>query len=199
MQNKVIALDADGVLLDYNLAYAYLWEKVYGVFPEEKNPDAYWNKDRWDIRRLSGSEAASFHAHFNESFWSSIPLMPGATEACQMLIDAGYELVCVSAISRKFQKSRLINFRNFELPISQVIATENDFSVGNPKLAALKSLSPDIFVDDFLPCMKDVPSSIHCALIDRNPYGSPNFGCDLSQIQSKHSDILEFSKWWLDR
>lgn len=34
-EKQVIALDADGVLLDYNLAYAYAWKNAFGVMPEE--------------------------------------------------------------------------------------------------------------------------------------------------------------------
>jgi hypothetical protein len=37
---KIIALDADGVLLDYNFAYAKAWERVFGALPEERNPQA---------------------------------------------------------------------------------------------------------------------------------------------------------------
>jgi hypothetical protein len=33
-----VALDADGVLLDFNLAYAHAWEKAFGRFPAERDP-----------------------------------------------------------------------------------------------------------------------------------------------------------------
>lgn len=38
----LIALDADGVLLDYSLAYAHLWERAFGYFPKELDKNAYW-------------------------------------------------------------------------------------------------------------------------------------------------------------
>lgn len=45
----VIALDADGVLLDYNLAYAAAWQRAFGFYPRERDRCAYWAVDRWDV------------------------------------------------------------------------------------------------------------------------------------------------------
>ena len=45
----IIALDADGVLLDYGLAYAGAWQKAFGQIPRERDPLAYWPIDRWDV------------------------------------------------------------------------------------------------------------------------------------------------------
>ena len=41
----IIALDADGVLLDYNRAYAGAWERAFGQRPAEADPHAYWAMD----------------------------------------------------------------------------------------------------------------------------------------------------------
>lgn len=50
MTNRVIALDADGVLLDYGLAYATAWPKAFGVYPRERDAKAYWPIDRRLLR-----------------------------------------------------------------------------------------------------------------------------------------------------
>ena len=50
----LIALDADGVLLDYSLAYAHLWERAFGYFPKELDKNAYWPLDRWEVEALDG-------------------------------------------------------------------------------------------------------------------------------------------------
>jgi len=42
MARRIIALDADGVLLDYGLAYAGAWQKAFGTYPAERDPLAYW-------------------------------------------------------------------------------------------------------------------------------------------------------------
>ncbi len=61
----LIALDGDGVLLDYNLAYARAWEKATGRYPAERDLKAYWAMDRWDVKRLSGENLERFRTCFD--------------------------------------------------------------------------------------------------------------------------------------
>lgn len=44
-----------------------------------------------------------------------------------------------------------------------------------------------------------VPTSVHAALIMREPNGSPNVGEDLALAHSKHEDLSGFARWWLNR
>ena len=69
--HRVLALDADGVLLDYNLAYATAWRRAFGRYPDLRNPHAYWAADRWDVERLSGEALHRFRAGFDAQFWSA--------------------------------------------------------------------------------------------------------------------------------
>ena len=92
----IIALDADGVLLDYHTAYRHAWEQAFGHLPKLRDPIAYWPLDRWDVHRLEGVELAKFRECFNQNYRSSIPVIPGAVSARKKLSDAGYELICVS-------------------------------------------------------------------------------------------------------
>lgn len=121
----IIALDADGVLLDYHHAYARAWAKAFGRLPAVRDPLAYWPIDRWDVRRLAGDELAQFRACFDHHHWSSIPAMPGAVDACHALVAAGYELLCVSAIEPQFAMARLQNLRQCGFPIERMVATSN--------------------------------------------------------------------------
>ena len=41
MASHIIALDCDGVLLDYDRAYASAWQRAFGEFPREVEPLAY--------------------------------------------------------------------------------------------------------------------------------------------------------------
>lgn len=195
--NRLIALDADGVLLDYALAYARAWAKAFGELPTLRDPQAYWPMDRWNVRRLEGSELAVFRACFDHEYWSSIPPISGAIDACQTLVDAGYELVCVTAIESHFQASRLKNLRDHGFPIERVIPTVHRDDLVSPKAAALRALNPVAFVDDYLPYLRGIPSSIHAALIMREPNGSPNSGNDLALAHSRHVDLENFAAWWL--
>jgi len=101
LTGRVIALDVDGVLLDYAAAYAQAWERAFGVAPALRNANAYWPMDRWQVDRLEGEALAHFRSFFDEQFWSSIPPVFCAQEACQLLSDTGFELICVTALDAR--------------------------------------------------------------------------------------------------
>lgn len=195
----IIALDADGVLLDYHHAYARAWGKAFGALPALRDPLAYWPIDRWEVRRLAGDELAQFRACFDRHYWSTIPAIAGAVDACHALVAAGYELVCVSAIEAPFQAARLSNLRDAGFPIERVIATDHAGIDASPKAAALHELRPVAFVDDYLPYLRGIPAGIHAALVLREPYGSPNAGDDLVWAHSRHANLTDFTNWWLSR
>lgn len=195
----LIALDADGVLLDYHQAYACAWAKAFGAMPAIRDPLAYWPIDRWAVRRLVGEELAQFRACFDHHYWSTIPAITGAVDACHALVAAGYDLVCVSAIERQFEAARLQNLRDCGFPIARVVATEHVGVDASPKAAALRELEPVAFVDDFLPYLCGIPAGIHAALVLREPNGSPNIGDDLTWAHSRHADLADFTTWWLTR
>ncbi|HYD62837.1 MAG TPA: HAD family hydrolase [Noviherbaspirillum sp.] len=195
----IIALDADGVLLDYHHAYARAWAKAFGTLPSLRDPLAYWPIDRWDVRRLAGDELAQFRACFDHQYWSTIPAIAGAVDACHALVAAGYELVCVSAIEAQFEMARLQNLRDGGFPIARVIATSHAGIDVSPKAVALRELKPVAFVDDFLPYLRGIPAQIHAALVLREPNGSPNAGDGLAWAHSQHADLAAFAAWWLNR
>ena len=62
----IMALDADGVMLDYNLAYARAWERHFGETLIELDPHAYWAIDRFNARHLEGDELKGFETAFDE-------------------------------------------------------------------------------------------------------------------------------------
>lgn len=195
----IIALDADDALLDYHHAYARAWAKAFGGLPAVRDPLAYWPIDRWEVRRLAGDELAQFRACFDHHYWSTIPAIAGAVDACHALVAAGYELVCVSAIEAQFEAARLRNLRDCGFPIARVVATANAAVDVSPKAAALRELQPVAFVDDFLPYLRGIPAEIHTALVLREPNGSPNAGDDLVWAHSRHADLADFTTWWLNR
>ena len=65
--------------------------------------------------------------------WESLPAMPGAVEACLRLDDAGYELVCVTALESRFQKARLNNLKALGFPIRRVITTGHQEGDRSPR------------------------------------------------------------------
>jgi len=194
---KTIALDADGVLLDYNAAYRLAWQKAFGELPELRDENAYWAIDRWNVRHLDGKDLAHFRKYFDENYWATIPALPNAVQACEALINAGFELVCVTAVESQFEQARFKNLQECGFPISKVIATSGIGYGISPKAAALRELNPLAFVDDFLPYLRGIPIGIHAALIMREPNGTPNTGEELKLAHSLHSDLSDFASWWL--
>jgi hypothetical protein len=199
MRKSIIALDADGVLLDYSSAYATAWERAFGARPTERDPTAYWPIDRWNVPRLSGAGLERFRACFDDQFWSAIPAIGGALEACIRMHHAGYDLICISALEARFEASRLRNLRDLGFPIERVIATPLHATADSPKASVLNTLMPIAFVDDYLPYFRGVAPGVHKALIHRQRTGSPNVGLDLSSISSEHADLAGFADWWLTR
>jgi phosphoglycolate phosphatase-like HAD superfamily hydrolase len=196
MPSTLIALDADGVLLDYNQAYASAWARAFGKPPGLRDPQAYWAIDRWHVERLTGDALGQFRACFDEEFWRTIPPIDGAVEACWDLVELGYSLVCVTALGPAFAEARAKNLRSHGFPIDRVIATSNQLGDRSPKADAIDRLSPVAFVDDYLPYHRGVASHVHKALILREPVGSPNIGPDLARIDSQHVDLRAFAASW---
>ena len=199
MARNLIALDADGVLLDFHLGYAGAWQRAFGQLPLERDKLAYWPMDRWQVERLDEAKRAHFRMHFDELFWNSVPAIEGAVEACHRLHDAGFDLVCVSALDAPFEAARLRNLRDHGFPIERVIATGHAPGERSPKADAIAELAPLAFVDDYLPYLRGLPVDVHTALVLRAPNGSPNTGAELSLARSLHDDLADFAGHWLAR
>ena len=197
MTRPLIALDADGVLLDFHWAYANAWQRAFGSFPRERDPLAYWPMDRWDVERLDEARREQLRAHFDEQLWSTMPALPGALHACQQLHDAGFELICVSALDEQHGGARLRNLRELGFPIHRVVATGNAAGSRSPKADAIEALRPQAFVDDYLPYLRGIPAQVHTALVLRAPNGSPNSGAEMSLAKSVHQDLADFVEHWL--
>lgn len=197
MKKKVLAFDADGVMLNYNEAYPGVYQKAFGKLLELVRPDAYHATNAYGLTLTPGTvEHDQFFAHFGEDAWSTMPLLPGVREACWLLHDAGYEIVCVTSMPTRFQEARRANFLLHELPIDRVIATGR-YLGEHPKKAHIDELAPVAFVDDLAHNFIGIGPEVHKALIDYGNYDSPNLGQDLTVADSKHGTLLEFAHWWL--
>jgi phosphoglycolate phosphatase-like HAD superfamily hydrolase len=198
MSRPILALDADGVLVDLHVGYARAWQQAFGVTLAERDPQAYWPMDRWDAERLDFEQRLRLREEFQKpELWESLPAMPGAVEACYRLDDAGYELVCVTALESQFQKARLANLKTLGFPIRRVITTGHQDGERSPKADAIEKLRPVAFVDDYIAYLRGIPSAVHTALILRAPNGSPNVGEDLKHARSVHQDLAAFANHWL--
>ena len=198
-QRPLLALDGDGVLLDCLEGYAEAWREAFGTRPAVRDPLGYGPLERWEVPRLDAEARARFRQHFGTKFWSSVPAIPGAGEASVRLHDAGFELVCVTALDTEFEASRLKNLRALGYPIERVYATPHDSGHRSPKADMLAELRPVAFVDDYLPYLRGVAPGVHTALITRGAKGGPNEGPEMALAKSTHLDLAEFADFWLKR
>ena len=195
----IIAIDADGVLVNYVLGYSTAWQRAFGERPPLKHPQGYGPLDRWDVPWLEGQALAQFRGQFDADFWSSLPAMPGALEACHRLRDGGFKLVCVSTMDPAFESARLANLHALGFPIERVVAAVQIEGAQNPKAAAIEALQPVAFVDDYLPYLRGLPDGVHAALVLRSGPGCPNVGPELALANSTHEDLADFADYWLAR
>jgi phosphoglycolate phosphatase-like HAD superfamily hydrolase len=197
MSRPILAIDADGVLVDLHVGYARAWQRAFGVYPAERVPQAYWPMERWQVEALVAEQRLVLRAQFDEPFWASLPAFPGALDACLRLHDAGYELVCVTALESRFMEARQNNLRALGFPIRRVLATGHVEGDRSPKADAIEKLRPVAFVDDYIAYMRGMPGYVHTALVLRAPNGSPNVGEELRLARSVHQDLAAFAEHWL--
>ena len=198
MTRPILALDADGVLVDLHAGYARAWQRAFGVTPAERDPLAYWPMDRWDVGRVDPEQRLLLREQFQQSeLWENLPAIAGAVDACHRLHDAGYDLVCVTALEERFQSARLRNLKALGFPIRRVVATGHAEGERSPKADAIAALRPVAFVDDYIAYMRGVPTEVHTALVLRAPNGSPNVGDELKLARSLHQDLADFTDHWL--
>lgn len=196
MSGELIALDADGVLVDYHEGYARAWERAFGERPRVRNPNGYHPMHYWDVPPLSAADQAHLWSRgWTEEMWESLPAMPGAVQACARLKDAGATLVCVTALDPAFERARMRNLHNLGMGIERVYAVGGSLA-RNPKRARLTALAPAAFVDDCLPYLQDLPSGTWRALVVGRPDFSPNERDDLQAPSSRHASLLEFANLW---
>lgn len=198
----LIVLDCDGVLLDYNLAYASQWKRVFGTYPREKDPKGFFPWERWDIHMFDDEQKKKWNDHSDFHFWSTMPAIPGALESCRRLVEYGYDLVCVTALDPEHLEARKKNLVDLGFPLNDVIATGR-MAEGNPKAAIINKLAPDFFVDDHLPYFESIHPDISCIWIDRSDkkeHGLQDcYLCfDLMDFVSCFSDILRFYSRYYD-
>ena len=198
MTRPILALDADGVLVDLHIGYARAWQQAVGTALAERDPLAYWPADRWDVGLLGAEQRLQLRAQCEQpALWETLPALDGAVEACHRLHDAGYELVCVTALEARFQAARLRNLQHLGFPIRRVIATGHSEGERSPKADAILALRPVAFVDDYIAYLRGMPTEVHTALVLRAPNGSPNVGDELKLARSVHQDLAAFAEHWL--
>lgn len=193
--NKLLALDGDGVIFDYRKAFPGVWKRAFGTTIEMVEPNAYHATTAYGIQWESKEQEAEFFKHFDEDAWSTMELMPGADEACDKLVKAGFELVIVSSMNHRFGEARLKNCELHSLPIKTVHAVKR---VGdeNPKLEILHKLKPLALVDDLVDNFEGLDPSIYRAFINYERIDCPSKGRAIP-FDTWHYCLLGFADYWI--
>jgi hypothetical protein len=200
MNHKRIAIDADGVLVDYNSVYPIVWKKAFGTDLQVIQPHCYHAKDQFGVDLSDPALKTRFYDAFDADVWSSMPALPGAVEATHLLSQAGYELVCVTSMPSEFTEARQKNLIALGMPISRVFATGRDRSKDyiNPKKEVIDSLQPLYFLDDLLENFKHLSPGVHHGFIDYGKHNSPNEVLRSLQLHhTRHDSLLDFANWLL--
>lgn len=144
-------------------------------------------------------EHTQFKALWDVDGWRTMPMLDGALEACQLLHEAGYELVCVTSMPARFTEHRLDNLRFHGFPIDRVISTglNKKNPSRNPKKQAIEQLRPAIFVDDLRQNFTDIEGvETKFVFIDYEWHDEPNRN-DNIHYDAKYSSLLVFVKDFL--
>lgn len=193
--SNLLALDSDSVMTDYNAVFPEVWEKAFGVRPKLVNEGCYHANRAYGMDLNDPEVKAKFYSVFDEHFWSSMPAMPGAQEACRILVEKGYRLECVTSMPQRFQQARVRNLKDLALPIDKVYACERQGDEANPKLETLLKLKPRAFVDDLLANFQGLPESIHAAWVDGRYVDDPNADLRGAGLHHGHySSLLDFAQ-----
>lgn len=197
-KKRIIALDADGVLLNYNRAAFHVWTRAFGQEPTVKDPNAYHFRNAYNIDLTDPEINSQYYRTFAKTGWRSMEALPHALEGCQMLKDMGYELHVVSSMPGAFQAQRHANLLDLGMPIESVTATGRAKGGGNPKLEALLAMAPVAFVDDLLSNFEGVHDKMHCALLHWDSVDNPNEAHEYRMKASSHPNMVDFAQYWAE-
>ncbi|MBC8741874.1 HAD family hydrolase [Paraburkholderia sp. UCT31] len=196
--SSLIAVDGDGVMLDYRLAFPDVWRRAFGGELKLVRPDAYHAATAFGIEWASAEQEAHFYSHFGEDAWSTMPALDGAVEGCHLLVAAGFELVCVTSMNPGFADARKRNLEAHGFPVSDVYAVKRN-GVENPKLETLERLRAVALVDDLPDNFAGLDRAVHRALIDYGRFDAPIPTSDAAWPHSTHRSLLDFARFWVSR
>lgn len=189
MRNLVV--DVDYVLLDYGTGYRNHWERLLGRAVTEKDPNAYWAKDRYDVPTLTGDDLTAFRKSFDETFWKSLEPLDKAIEAYLRLSEV-FNVIACTASDPKFNEVRQDNLRSLGFTgITLYSVGQNPDAQVNPKAEIINSLNPIAVVDDLPLGLTQLNSEIYRYLIARN-FSDPRGPIKQTQQLSSNNRLFTF-------
>lgn len=196
LKSKKIALDCDGVLLNYNVAWKDAFLRAFNVdLPHVQDSyhahnqygvavgDVHYYKDNAAYQREMLFKA------FTDDGFETMPALEGALEANLALVDAGYECIVVTAVPEYTRLKRIKNLADLGFKISDVICTYPR------KAETLTAMMPVAFVDDQRMNFHGVPPEIQRILIHKDVHDSPNH--NNVRVDKTYTCLYDFVKEFL--
>lgn len=197
-QPKLIALDCDEVLLDYNEAWAEIYSKFFKTDNlKPKNTKAYYSADYWGVDwNNRKDDQVAFLKYFHDNGWKDMNPLEGSIEATHMLKEAGYKIFVITRMPEVCEKDRIENLQNlgfaFDAVIGAGIATDKNH---NPKQQYIEALRPDYFVDDLMANFKHIKTSTKFVWLDHKKEHPENDELlKKIKLHSTHDNLLNFVK-----
>lgn len=194
-RRPILALDCDSVMTDYNEAVPAVWKRAFAEEIQVVRPNCYFFKNLYGLDLARPGVMAAFKNAFGSEDWANMSALPGVQEACRILVDKGYDLVCVTAMPARYEADRARNLCKLGLPISRVYAEDHVGDEVNPKLTRIQALQPVAFVDDLLTNFVGLDASVHKAWIDPGFVDRPNAALEGQGLHdTAHPDLLHFAQ-----
>jgi FMN phosphatase YigB (HAD superfamily) len=164
---KTIALDVDGVLLDFTRACDEYVKKNLGIEPIKKLDGFNLNFISMKTRYGLGSDEdvlILLDKMVADGFYKNIPALDGVKEAVDKIKSLDYKIIVITAIHDGAKNDRLENLKNILNLVPDEIYC---VGMGKSKSQIIKEVHPDIFVDDRMKYLKGGDKVFHSVWVDQ--------------------------------
>ena len=155
MEKKIILIDADQCLIDFNQGIANIYEKLYGEQPPIKDPYAFKALNKYDFSHLSQEENQRLKdACSGENCWKNLPAMPGAIEFINKH-KADFDFIVLTSMPPAYEEFRRQNLRDLGIEFKEVFAVQR-IGDTNPKEEKARETKAVFFIDDLVKNFQDI-------------------------------------------
>lgn len=150
ISENAAAVDVDGVLLDFDRAFATVGSSALGR-PLIKRNTSYYLAERYG---LGPAEVSRVWAAMDDHpmGWQGMPLLPGAANAMSRLKRLGLNLHIVTGINERLVQTRLANLLAHSIEVDSIDCVGEGHQ---SKVASLLKYRPIMFVDDRLRLLEE--------------------------------------------
>lgn len=150
-----VALDCDGVLLDFLTHFKTIGEYALGRELIDSS-NVYDLSARYGL--TSDERSRIMHIFEKENGWSNLPSLDGALDSAKELQEAGHRVIVVTAIEEQFRTARLSNLAHFGFVPDHMYCVGTQH--GHTKSDAYKEEMPHVIVDDRLVYLQEAKNTI---------------------------------------